>query len=872
MSCCSKTMAHFVDVYFIIDDSGSMSAYERMVRSAVKEMVSVDRNTDKTKYTYHFIGFSESAVISNDIDALPFQGSSTDIVSAFNLLKGHAMDNRRTGQGTGQEPLTKYIIVFVSDGMDNDPSTVNARLSQLGRFTDGKVSVLFAVAVGDGFPTKMVIESLRPNYHNASDCLPMVFPLRCPEETCSVFANLAHYVFKCDHFRETLDFDETSTLEDLQKGVDAVYNYYILKSAQEHDASKSRRLLEMAKFTLHKILKLVDQLDGKVAKPLASILLVKNGKQRCKTLVLDAITKVNAYIDQAVKGQLLAKLSDPDKQKALAYGNVAGKHLAKSIKYHSADFAKTVRSLADCLRNYDASQAAADSEVSDGVVTQAEAMLDAQGCADALVESAESLIGLLELLPVVGRLLQVETCSGTQINPFLVRVVSMPTVLQHSNTVDFFTLFRGAYASRGETANCLLPITRNASPKSLLRLPCGAHLATFLLCRNVELRFATAQLALQAAVVTHCLENHGPGWIDGVLDETYESYRCVYGGHGIATEPGLGCAFRAYMKVVAGPDFRLALVTSSDALPAECTCEHLTKYVLAVYVLIREGRSFSADELLERMKAAVVETVGRGVAASGQLIDHFSSSPLHGAAELLGRVPRAEALASHTEAGAVRAFEAAVCAAVRADAPECGLAHLGLPDDVPGSYFQFSRSALSRIFAALNRLAGNGEVGSERFDLPDQADRLALLQRGYVAGSLARNAAPGPAPALDEAFVRSALVQKHVRGVRSGAAAFIRELYGAQQRAVHRVLLPLPPSYIKVGLSGFPLPLTRGYLRCCGLTAVQGGNRQGCGRRLCRKPGHLAPPPRLRRARLPALPRIAASTRGQGLRRGLATS
>jgi hypothetical protein len=694
--------------------------------------------------------------------------------------------------------------------MDDYPTTINQRLKALGGFKENTTSVLFTVAVKDKFPTSMVVDALRPMYHNASDSLPLVFPITSLDNTPQAFEHLATYLFQRDHFKEPLYFDEHASLTELMGGIDDVYNYYMIKCAQETDADKSLEYLNRAREALMEMSTLAAKLEKKelsliaagVLKPLTSCHLTR---KRCRTLVTEALTRINKYIDSTVKGRLLAKLSDADKQKLLSYGNFAGKHLTKSLRYHSADLGATVRSLADCLREYDEDQAAWDELVSDGVLTQREALSDAQGCVDALAESAQSLVDVLEALPVVGRLLHIKTCSGTQMNPFLVEVVGLPAILQMSNTADFFTLYQGAYESRGESANCLMPVTRNPSPKGLLRRACGAHLATYLLCRNAELRFPTALLALQAAVVTHCLE-HRSARLDGVLDETYESFRCVY-------DPARNRGLRAYLDLVAGPDFRLALVTRSDALPAECACEHLTKFVLAVYVLVREGRGFSEDELLARMRAAIVETVGRSASASGRrLLDSFAAVPLHGAGALLERVPRAEALAAYTEAGAVREFQGRVEAAVRADRPECGLARVDGPEDIREAHFQFSRPALSRVFASLSQLAGHGAGGAGRFDLPDRGERLALLQQGFVAGSHARHAAPGPPPPLDEAAVRAALVQRHVRAVRDRAAAYIGELYRAQQRETHRVVWPCPPAYLEVPPRTPALP---SYLACC---------------------------------------------------------
>jgi hypothetical protein len=201
----------------------------------------------------------------------------------------------------------------------------------------------------------------------------------------------------------------------------------------------------------------------------------------------------------------------------------------------------------------------------------------------------------------------------------------------------------------------------------------------------------------------------------------------------------------------------------------------------------------------------------------------------------------------------VRDFRRRVVAAVRADRPECGIARTDGPDDIREAHFQLSRPMLS--FASLSRLAGHVEGDTGRFD--------------------------GPPPPFDEAAVRAALVQRHVRAVRDGEAAFIGELYRARQRETHRVAWPCPPAYLDVSprlpphhgslaftCAHYSLPFELLCGRACdssdaACAAVPGRHGPGCCHRLQRQPAHMASPPRLRFPRLPALPGAARRRRHQ---------
>ena len=136
-----------VNVYFVIDDSGSMRSFREAVRTAIKSITSMSHDTLDFCYRYHYIGFSGSAVSRDNIDSLPLLSGSTNIESAFKLLNSmieSSLKTNLTGRfsaspqpsqtSSGGRIKPKYIIVFISDGMDDNPPTINDRLNALKKF------------------------------------------------------------------------------------------------------------------------------------------------------------------------------------------------------------------------------------------------------------------------------------------------------------------------------------------------------------------------------------------------------------------------------------------------------------------------------------------------------------------------------------------------------------------------------------------------------------------------------------------------------------------------------------------------------------------------------------------------------------------
>ena len=165
------------DVYVILDESGSMSNFVTPIRQTLQEMAVCNRDP---QVSYHFIVFSDQVADGPDISRLNIRmaGTHHDIAPAFERLS-YLMYSR---------PLPdQFIVVFISDGQDGNPGGCYPALKLLEKPT--VPCLLFTIGIGD-FPTGLVVDLLRPLYHQGSPTLAPVIPL-CKVEDCDwVFSQL----------------------------------------------------------------------------------------------------------------------------------------------------------------------------------------------------------------------------------------------------------------------------------------------------------------------------------------------------------------------------------------------------------------------------------------------------------------------------------------------------------------------------------------------------------------------------------------------------------------------------------------------------------------------------------------------------------
>lgn len=599
-------------VYFIVDESGSMSSYTQGVRQSIGNII--DDNSDPlTRYTV--ITFSNTVDYATDMAKLrPPEHQNTSIAPAFRKMVEliNATPAKRAPE--------RVMIAFISDGIDTDQARGAANIRNLPRLP--VESILFTVAVGDDFPTSLVVDTLRPKYHSGSPALPLVLPVSAPTDLPWAFGQLESLLVtelqQCAAVPDAVTA-ATST-RDLILYVRARYNECIVRCAQSgRTARENYTLLSDTHQAIHAVGKIAKERlrgersepGGQRVKPLLSNLVntVVYSTRSCITLCAVVVTKLNEMMASASKGQLISELSDCAKKELIGYTYTEGKLMHVATKYRAANFATTKRSLLRLLKDY--APKPSDKGLSDPInlSDQAEYFANARDNLLDLIPFTHTLPGILHMLPFVCRTLTLREpvpIDALQMNEWLAEVAALPMVHRTMTTYDFYESFKGSFASRGETVNCLLVLGGDPHSPGIFH-----HVQSMLLLRHPGLFVLTARLALAASVLAYILGSHPrhEGWMDQEL-------AAVVSVAGIYTRPALQ-TWHAYLDDMrSNDDFRRCLVPESPKLPAHCRCPGLTKYLLALYVAIKgtddaPPRPFSPEELRARHHALVVEFLSR---------------------------------------------------------------------------------------------------------------------------------------------------------------------------------------------------------------------------------------------------------------------
>lgn len=766
-------------IYYVIDDSGSMAGWSELIRGQLN-VIQTPEN-----YSQFYIGFSNKAIFSENLSSIPIQHCSTEIGYGIECLLTEIC----------KRPFPKKLItVFISDGCDNNSQTINSRINGFGKLSRSMgpdiPCVLFTVAVGNYFPTTMVTDALRPNYHSASEYLPLIFPLKNYSDVPIIFEKLNNYIFNKDHFKNDIDVTVNSGLTELTEAVDDVYNYYTIKAtAKGVNSETSITLLTEAKEKFELIKGYARKIESEKeknlknvsdqAKPLASRLLskIKIDRKDIQTKLTEMLEQTNILLETVKRGKLLSGLSDIDKQNVLGYGNVVGKHLTKSLKYNSADFNHTLTTLVSYLSGYneDDNDNKSDELVTDSIITQKESILDAKSVLSD-IRCLDNFVQIVETFPFIGRLINIKKCAGTQINPYLLEIDSVPTVFTVLNSIDFFTRYKGEYVSNNliERANCIIPIVKNKN--SFFNKQIGWHLATYSLCRNIELVFPTAFLGMQAALVVWCLSNRNTEYIGDILDETYQSYMCTY------TE---SFKLNKYINKLKTDEFRQCLITYSKDL--DTTCEHLTKFVFGMYINIKQGYKYTSLQLKNYMIALLVETVGRQLSGTETYLDFIDYKSEQSTSEILNdTLLKSDALSKLTLPDARDTFETDV------KNGNFNVKDYTLISEVPDklNYFQFSQKSIKSIFTRLNELCDN-----ETIDLDLDPIMITSIIKKAKLGSFERN---NSSDVENIGSIETELIRIHRNKVLSECNEFISKVYTDNNTIIHDTeAFRMPPEYIQ---------------------------------------------------------------------------
>jgi hypothetical protein len=809
-------------VFFIVDESGSMGSFTSSIREAVSSII--ETNLDPST-RFQVIAFSE------DVDSAPTVAglkkpmhSGTRIAPAFRKMHALLRDIPAKRQPE------RVVIAFISDGQDDSPSKCLTDLKALPALQYD--SILLTIGIGMSFPTGLVVDALRPRYHKGPSALPPVLPVSAPSDLGWAFGQLEAVLLTelMQHAPIPSKADDTVSTRGLIQFIRARYNECVIKCAESgrkprdnlgllndttarmHEVvhlARARVVQERASKTAWRVNPEGEKVEGERIKPLLSNLIsatIYNPKT-CLTLALSIVRRLNDMIAAASKGQLISDLPDAAKKELIGYAYTEGRLIQMASRYRSANFSTTKQSLLRLLRAYSPKET--DKLLPDPInlADQAEYFVDARDNLLDLIPFTHTLPGILKVLPFVGRTLTLREplpVDALQMNEWLAEVVALPMVHRHMTTYDFYETFQGSFSAREERVNGLMVLGGDQLSPGIFH-----HVQSMLLLKHPALFVLTARLAVAASVLTFILGSHSTheGWMDLEL-ETVRSVCANY------PQTSLG-DWHLYMDDIRSKENHLrCLVAESPKLPRHCRCPGLTKYLLALYLAIEGGHPFTQEDLRERHMALVTEFMAR---CKLQFFDFFHSPAVLSPQGLLedaweekdedGNMFGDRLLGSCTTYLQARAlFTARVDQALRTSSRSKVLVGTTFR---PNKLYDLTHYQLSlqRIGNALANLAHmcpglRGEDSAPGFILGKDELVRALYTVQTVRTAYERSQSPAPTDPIPKEALQGILAS-HFAGRQRNAVlglldTFVKARYEEAHQQTHQALArPLPSGYIE---------------------------------------------------------------------------
>eukprot|EP01103_Thecamoeba_quadrilineata_P007657 TRINITY_DN17503_c0_g1_i1.p1 TRINITY_DN17503_c0_g1~~TRINITY_DN17503_c0_g1_i1.p1 ORF type:complete len:991 (+),score=218.00 TRINITY_DN17503_c0_g1_i1:42-3014(+) len=493
----------------LIDASGSMQPYWKAVANLYNEYA--------PKTSVHTITFSgqPSICVSNILDQRldKHGGGMTNIPAAFTAL------DVKLSELDSSTPIT---VLFVSDGQDNNISSLNQRLKQL-KGHQGKKITFLCLGIQSGFPTFLSM-TLRELYHNTVSSIPALFlieyfteaALRNKFEAMKEFFQQRKKIKVSPPVREfPWSFEESDEhyegswivlssdsfpgdtftiggkefyLPDHPPTIDTVLDVFraYVQEMQMLSLQKSECLQEQAGEALRimrllldhfsatkgvdllKQFKMIGTMDSEEVTEEVDQLMKLDFKQRVDFNKLRHNQfRVQGYfenIEMLAKGLGVQALNEWEAAKRIGIGTITGNYHQRALNLRglTVENFKIMRN--EFLELYKAANFSRQrSEQEESVVTlvnQKDVFLDP--------EFAKGLIGcasqfdLVETFPVVGLALKVRRPQGIDMDPWL---ISVQSIAKHNRQMDSFSLLKSDFcmslsSGQGQTEviNAVLPL------------------------------------------------------------------------------------------------------------------------------------------------------------------------------------------------------------------------------------------------------------------------------------------------------------------------------------------------------------------------------------------------------------------------------
>lgn len=265
--------------------------------------------------------------------------------------------------------------------------------------------------------------------------------------------------------------------------------------------------------------------------------------------------------------------------------------------YFKADILKTMNSMKKYLDSYQPNTE--DENLVDSITMETQSEMICAGMSE--WPCAPNICQIMTTIPLMIRTVSVASLPrNITKNPWLIEITSLPSVIKHVNSRDFFRLrnkvlsneiFNSGFLVNGNMRNCVIA------------QGVGKHISSFLLSNNQEYFHPDTDLAMWAAVIVLVLRNNTiSSWMERELGQIDKLNAAVY--------LNSKCSWSKYVKQVGGNDFRLALVSESPHLPSFLKCPHINKFILACYF---QRYVLTTEQLHQRRNALISEFYGRFV-------------------------------------------------------------------------------------------------------------------------------------------------------------------------------------------------------------------------------------------------------------------
>ena len=213
---------------------------------------------------------------------------------------------------------------------------------------------------------------------------------------------------------------------------------------------------------------------------------------------------------------------------------------------------------------------------------------------------------IVEAFPLVGNTLNIYRTSGSMINPFIIKVNSIPKINTVCDTVSLITQGNEMEISIGndeeETFNSVIPLYSNCCEdqelKPFLRSSFFHLLMTFNCMRNIDTLYIDAFYGLLSSTFLKLLDSQKSEWRDNLISKLYDTTEMVYKDTSILEKSLNYCINNPRQCVV------------TESIDNMHKCEDISKILLNMLIL-KNRNVLNNEKLLQILKYAYVEGVSR---------------------------------------------------------------------------------------------------------------------------------------------------------------------------------------------------------------------------------------------------------------------